>query len=180
VKKTIFLSFFLTLGSFFLLQAQAIPNWVWANDGGGATNSTTIGSAIATDALGNNYAAGYFLSATLNFGTTDLNVMGSADNASDLFLAKIGKGATGMNSLESSDNISIYPNPSNGIFIIERDGGRGTGDEVEIYNALGEIVFKTKIANEKTEIDLTANANGIYFVRVVSRDKMYSAKITKQ
>src|SRR6266478_3524366 len=60
------------------------PNWLWAKSAGGTI--TDVGVGITTDAGGNVYAAGYFISSSIAFGTTTLaNVQ--AGN-SDIFLVK--------------------------------------------------------------------------------------------
>jgi hypothetical protein len=71
----------------------------------------------------------------------------------------------GVNSQESVSDIKIYPNPSDGRFIIE-SGNRQTLD-FEIYNVLGEKVIQSIISNpiaieSKTEIK-TDLQSGMYF-----------------
>jgi len=71
--------------------------------------------------------------------------------------------------------ISIYPNPSKGLLFIDRiEKGN-----IEIYNIAGQKISNQKITSEKTQVDLSAQPSGIYFVRVSTEDKVYSQKIVK-
>lgn len=67
----------------------------------------------------------------------------------------------------------IHPNPSAGTFVVD---GAEENSEIIITDVLGKIVFEAK-ASEKTEIDLSTQKNGIYFVRVVNEGGITSRKI---
>jgi hypothetical protein len=67
-------------------------------------------------------------------------------------------------------NILIYPNPSNGKFIVEMENGKGV---IEIYNVFGEKVFQSKISNPKSEINLNLS-NGMYFYQVKDNKQFIS------
>jgi hypothetical protein len=80
----------------------------------------------------------------------------------------------------SANTISIWPNPNNGSFIVNDD--HFTQNKIiEIYNNLGEMVTRNEINNNKTAIDLTSAANGIYFVRIIADNQIVQiSKIIKQ
>ncbi|HRH54074.1 MAG TPA: T9SS type A sorting domain-containing protein, partial [Chitinophagales bacterium] len=67
-----------------------------------------------------------------------------------------------------NDQIAMYPNPSNGVFTLELNNFEGNNFEVNITNALGQIVYTTMIdvtENNYTQtIDLGNAAAGIYQV----------------
>lgn len=67
----------------------------------------------------------------------------------------------------NNKELSIFPNPSNGVFLIE---GIAKNDIVKITNALGELC-EVKITNNK--IDLSSHPNGVYLVVVNSSDGSY-------
>lgn len=74
---------------------------------------------------------------------------------------------------------AISPNPGSGIFIID---GAEQNSEVIITDVLGQIVFQTKVAGEKTgsdsyQIDLSNKLNGIYFIQMISMNGITSKKI---
>lgn len=64
-------------------------------------------------------------------------------------------------------NVSLYPNPTNGEFVLETDGNVL---QVEIRNILGEMVFTGVPTNNKTWIDLSAMETGIYTVKVLTEE----------
>ncbi len=72
------------------------------------------------------------------------------------------------------DFINVYPNPSNGKFIIEAKG------DLIIYNLLGEIIISQRIVSDKTEIDLRGEAKGIYFILVNSGKGIVTKRIVIQ
>ena len=59
---------------------------------------------------------------------------------------------------------SVYPNPTTGLFIIE---GQDI-TEVEVYNAQGQLIRTQMVSGDRTEIDLSNAANGLYLVRIMS------------
>jgi len=71
---------------------------------------------------------------------------------------------TGIEDLSSSDNlVNIYPNPNKGTFNILQYKASKT--EIEIFDILGELVYKTKTSNQKTIIDLGELTKGTYTLR---------------
>lgn len=72
--------------------------------------------------------------------------------------------ASSVNELEEDDAISLYPNPSNGIFQVKNE--KSETMNFEVYNALGENVYSTKINEGNTEVDLSTESNGVYFYQL--------------
>jgi hypothetical protein len=69
--------------------------------------------------------------------------------------------------------ITIYPNPSTGIFTIT------TNQQIQIikiYNLIGELIIQTK----SQTIDLTDQPNGIYLVQIETDRTTFNQKIIKQ
>lgn len=80
------------------------------------------------------------------------------------------------NNLLESEEISIFPNPTNGIFMIKSNNSI---NEIKIYNMLGE---NTKdISNceqmKSIEIDLSYYPRGIYFVKIYDEKTILTKKI---
>ena len=73
--------------------------------------------------------------------------------------------------------LKIYPNPGNELFTIS---GIESNGEVEVYNSLGNLVRKTKTIGDRTQIDLTAEYPGIYFIKYSQSSNSYTAKIIKE
>ncbi len=71
--------------------------------------------------------------------------------------------------------VTIGPNPNTGKFNIE---GAEQNSEIIITDILGQIVFQTKITEEKTDVDLNKHLSGIYFIQVITTKGSVSKKIS--
>ncbi|HSY75393.1 MAG TPA: T9SS type A sorting domain-containing protein, partial [Bacteroidia bacterium] len=82
---------------------------------------------------------------------------------------------TAANNISITNNsISVYPNPSNGIFQLEISNEQlGIKNTVEVYNVLGEQVYNEPVqrAQDDYKIDLSFQGTGVYFYRVLSDGK---------
>ena len=76
---------------------------------------------------------------------------------------------TGINTINKTvGSITVYPNPSNGIFRIQTSA-LSDQSSVEVYNMLGEKVYsQLSIVNYPLSIDLSSNPNGVYLYRVLA------------
>jgi len=83
----------------------------------------------------------------------------------DLLIRKLSTSTVGVkqNTL-FTNNISISPNPSNGIFNLYNPDLKTL--DISVYNTLGQIVFFTNGAEEQSIINLQQFNNGIYFVKL--------------
>ncbi len=63
--------------------------------------------------------------------------------------------------------ISVFPNPTNGKFIIYNESAIY---RAEIIDIKGEKIMDLKISSPNTEIDLSNKAPGIYFVKILDRE----------
>ncbi|MEA2041645.1 MAG: LamG-like jellyroll fold domain-containing protein [Bacteroidota bacterium] len=71
-------------------------------------------------------------------------------------------------------NLSIYPNPSKGIFTIETDKTY----DVVISDISGKVVYASEIqANSKPEIDLSNQSSGIYLVTFKNAQQTINTKL---
>ena len=73
--------------------------------------------------------------------------------------------STSINEETSSSGLSLYPNPSDGVFTIEKGTGNLTG--IKITDVIGNIVYQSEIVNHRSTIDLCGIAKGIYFVTMM-------------
>jgi len=68
----------------------------------------------------------------------------------------------GIPSLITDKSLSIYPNPSTGIFTIsEMDGARN----YEVLNLQGKTILKGMVVSGQVQIDLSGLDNGMYLFR---------------
>jgi len=84
---------------------------------------------------------------------------------------------TGINKLSLiNNNISIYPNPTSGQFTIKTIANQN-GYTVNIYNIVGENIYQSVLNNTQTEINLTAQPDGMYFVYLKSDEGVEVEKV---
>ncbi|OFY82867.1 MAG: hypothetical protein A3F72_01915 [Bacteroidetes bacterium RIFCSPLOWO2_12_FULL_35_15] len=69
--------------------------------------------------------------------------------------------------------VSIFPNPNNGIFKILASNNKVSG--IVVYNLIGEKIFEPN--NLTSEIDLSNQPNGIYFINIKTEKGGVSKKI---
>lgn len=76
----------------------------------------------------------------------------------------------------------IYPNPTSSAFTIQLPNNRSRKVAIEIYNTMGEEVFS--IANPNfpvaTKIDFSTQPKGIYFIKAISGENVYTGKVVVQ
>ena len=85
--------------------------------------------------------------------------------------------ATGVNGInDSKNNLLIVPNPSNGIFTVELTGGKPVKGLLEIYNVEGKQVYLTNLVTVHPLIDLSTQPDGIYLVKIKTRDQEFSPR----
>lgn len=75
--------------------------------------------------------------------------------------------------IEVASNINVYPNPSTGIINVTN----AEGASIEVLNIMGQVVASVNNASQISNIDLSNNANGTYFVRIVKGNEVHTAKI---
>ena len=76
-------------------------------------------------------------------------------------------------------NITIFPNPNNGLFTVHLGTEMNGGITIQVYNLLGEIVYNESKENANTayKLDLQHVEKGIYYVSVKGDDKSIVKKI---
>ena len=79
--------------------------------------------------------------------------------------------------------VSVYPNPSNGVFQINWDGAQGGDVLYNIVDALGRQiesgVWNETASSFNTVIDLSSYDNGVYRLNVVSNGVPSSVALVK-
>jgi hypothetical protein len=71
-------------------------------------------------------------------------------------------------------SLSIYPNPGTGIFNIQGLNGE---TEISVRNPLGQVLLIQKVSSNSSEIDLSSQPDGVYFIQVNNRDIFANTKI---
>ncbi|MES2617498.1 MAG: PKD domain-containing protein [Bacteroidota bacterium] len=76
-----------------------------------------------------------------------------------------------------NNNLSVYPNPNNGLFNVTFDA-QVSEMTVYVYNTIGELVNTVTVDSNTANIDLSAMASGVYVVKVVTGNQVATKKIT--
>ena len=85
------------------------------------------------------------------------------------------KSVTGINSLSES-KVSIYPNPTNGKFVIETNYYSDDLDII-IRDNQGRVIKQMKPQSKSTDVDISSYASGLYFIELKEKDKSVVHKI---
>lgn len=81
----------------------------------------------------------------------------------------------------SASSIFLSPNPSNGIFQFAMEGFPiNKNCKLEIYNIQGELIYHSAITSSISDIDISKQAKGIYFVRMYDGQTANTKKIIIQ
>lgn len=82
--------------------------------------------------------------------------------------------ATSVDNIKTSDNIKLYPNPTNGLLNIE--GVATTDLNIWVYDAYGKLI--THVMNQTT-VDLSNQSSGLYYISIQQGNgEVISKKLT--
>jgi len=77
-------------------------------------------------------------------------------------------------------NISIFPNPSQGVVNVNITKGDNVIRTIEVYNINGALIKSTTTKLLNNIIDLSGNSAGLYLVKVISNNNVYTQKVIVQ
>jgi pimeloyl-ACP methyl ester carboxylesterase len=86
---------------------------------------------------------------------------------------------TGIEELDES-NVSIYPNPNDGIFELKIENQSSNLLHISILNTLGQSIYENDYNQSVNKIDLGKQENGIYFLKMTNRYNSVIKKIVIQ
>ena len=89
-------------------------------------------------------------------------------------------GHNSTNNILNSQEVNIYPNPTQGLFNVHIKGFEKEEKQIHVYNSLGKLIVDIKTRNEISRIDLSSHASALYFVKIFVGKQVYQEKITKQ
>ena len=92
----------------------------------------------------------------------------------------------GINVAESalSRSLSLYPNPTAGLFHVEFDLGSMQHAELKVVNALGQSVYVRSLESasglQRHSIDLRGHASGLYWLQITSEEGQAMQRVAVQ
>ncbi len=88
---------------------------------------------------------------------------------------------TSIEELDSNSSIKVYPNPVNDLLTLDLSQINQSFTEINIFNALGELVYQNNKPTAITEINTRELQAGIYFLLLKDKSGMsYSQRIIKR
>ncbi len=159
--------------------------WGWGkNSDGQLGNGSFVSSLVAVQATGittgSAIAAGYgHALAILNNGTTWAwgrganGQLGNGATAKSTVPVQVNVcGATGVEEYSKNSTISVFPNPSTGLFNVKLNSN--SDSSIEIINTLGQTVYSESVFTENQIINLQHLQSGLYSVKIYENGKFVS------
>jgi plastocyanin len=88
---------------------------------------------------------------------------------------------TGVAEIEQKPELSVFPNPSSGMFHLAINGLQDTKKyNLEVLNLLGEKVYASGITAANSNIDLSNSSNGVYFIIFTDGQNMITKRVIKK
>lgn len=140
-------------------------------------NSATLTASGASTYSWSNGATTSSIVVTPTTTTTYWVYSNNANGCSNALFTQSVNICSGINENEWSNVIKLFPNPSKGIFKIELNE-KIEKPEIEIYNSIGQLIFKNSLKENTNSIDISKFAAGYYYAVITSKgEKIYKEKI---
>ncbi len=136
-----------------IIAGAGFSNYLWSNG--------TTGQTLTVNTAG-----------VYSVTVTDAN--GCKDNDSVNVSFQV---CVGIREVQREFSITVFPNPNKGLFTLFT---KGTGIvDLKIYNILGEVVYTSPRVSNRIPftIDLKAQGSGIFFMQVISGEKVVTQRI---
>jgi hypothetical protein len=134
-----------------------------------ATNVSFNGVNAASFTIIDATTIGVKVPASATDGTISVTTPSGTATSSSSFSVTV----TGISAKNASLKVNVGPNPSSGIFNINT---QETIDEIIVSDYLGNIISNSS----NTQIDLSNQPDGLYFLTIISGDKKSVQKLAKQ
>ena len=91
-------------------------------------------------------------------------------------VSKLSYEPTGIKPIISKNSLLLYPNPVQDILQVDLSGKTGI---LEICNISGKSVLQKQIQDNNTSVDVSGLHDGIYIVRMIYGNQVFTSKIVK-
>ncbi len=89
----------------------------------------------------------------------------------------------GVDEIESTLGLNVYPNPNSGLFTLEINASSDINAQISVMSIDGRLVYEDKAEGNifvTKSIDISELSNGIYYLTVNTKDAKRTYKILKQ
>lgn len=161
---------FANLGTTTFPNSESVNFQVWVNDEYEEFNYQFTSDVLPGDTLVYKTPVSFDMTQEEGY---EIEIKATYDGDDDLsnneFTYELGEFETGIEDQESVFDIKVFPNPSNGIFMMEVKSESSENFNVEIYNESGVKIRDRKIQDSsygKLQFDLMGVDPGIYLIKV--------------
>lgn len=78
-------------------------------------------------------------------------------------------GELAVQKISDNTDITVYPNPSHGVFTFAMPNNNNTTYQISIYNVLGQEVNTSNINSGNNQINLSNQPKGVYIYRILTK-----------
>lgn len=151
-----------------------VSNTVAASNQVVLTTGAVLNTLSPTICSGETYIAG---TSTFSTSGTHTALAVAASGCDSIIIVNLTVAlCTGINTLNSiNELVKVYPNPNNGLFIIDLT----TTSHVTITNTIGQVLLTETMLSGKHNVDILNLSTGVYFVKVIENNKQQMIKIIK-
>lgn len=98
----------------------------------------------------------------------------STNSDNDNGCVRVYKFTTGINAIQTSSNISLFPNPTNNYIVIGNSSTRVT--HYNIFDISGKLIISSSNYSYPDKIVVRNLINGIYFIKIKTHETSYTQK----
>lgn len=85
-----------------------------------------------------------------------------------------------QNTLYTKNNLSVFPNPSNGIFNIKFTVNTTAPSNITVFDTNGRLVYQNSMVENSSSVDLTHLSKGVYYLNNRLNNELFRTKIVIQ
>ncbi|HQV00213.1 MAG TPA: T9SS type A sorting domain-containing protein, partial [Bacteroidia bacterium] len=90
---------------------------------------------------------------------------------------------TGIEAVNQAANLTVSPNPGNGLFGLKLTGAINGVYETQVFDATGKMIYSYHIENTSSLLlhtfDLQNQPKGIYTLKLINNNKVLTHKVVK-
>lgn len=154
----------------FLIQFNNDGQAIWADSMGGSNFDQGKRIYSRLDDL---YIGGSFSSNTISLGSITLNNFNAGKD--DAFFAKLNVPGLGVTETSVAESIQVYPNPNSGLVYINSNFSKL--NRVEVFNVVGQLLYKENPISKSYMIDLRNMQNGVYLLKFCTDKTIQTKKL---